>query len=79
MPSVASPAPAAGLPLLLALLLGGCSSPLMPVFTVSGDAPSRTGLTPLGEGAVFGNDAGRVIRLDGAGRVRVDGGDRRGD
>jgi outer membrane protein assembly factor BamB len=39
------------------------------VFTVSGDAPSRTGLTPLGEGAVFGNDAGRVIRLDGAGQV----------
>jgi outer membrane protein assembly factor BamB len=65
---VASPAPADGLPLLLALLLAGCSSPLMPVFTVSGDAPSRTGLTPLGEGAVFGNDAGRVIRLDGAGR-----------
>src|SRR5262249_47037741 len=32
-------------------------------------APSRTGLTPLGDGAVFGNDAGRVIRLDGAGRV----------
>jgi len=39
------------------------------VFTVSGDAPSRTGLTPIGDGAVFGNDAGRVIRLDGAGRV----------
>ena len=39
------------------------------MFTVSGDAPSRTGLTPLGDGAVFGNDAGRVIRLDGTGRV----------
>jgi outer membrane protein assembly factor BamB len=39
------------------------------VFTVSGDAPSRTGLTPLEDGAVFGNDAGRVIRLDGTGRV----------
>jgi len=39
------------------------------VFTISGDAPSRTGLTPLGDGAVFGNDAGRVIRLDGGGRV----------
>jgi len=55
--------------LLLATLASGCSAPLLPVFTVSGDAPSRTGLTPLGDGAVFGNDAGRVIRLDGTGRV----------
>ena len=52
------------------LLSAACSSPLLPVFTDSGDAPSRTGLTPLGDGAVFGNDAGRVIRLDGAGRVQ---------
>jgi outer membrane protein assembly factor BamB len=53
----------------LSLLLGACSSPLLTVFVSSGDAPSRTGLSPLGEGAVFGNDAGRVIRLDGTGRV----------
>jgi outer membrane protein assembly factor BamB len=53
----------------LAVISAGCSAPLLPVFTASGDAPSRTGLTPLGEGAVFGNDAGRVIRLDGSGRV----------
>ena len=53
----------------LSLVLGACSSPLLPVFVASGDAPSRTGLTALAEGAVFGNDAGRVIRLDGAGRV----------
>ena len=54
---------------MLAALAAGCSAPLLPQFTASGDAPSRTGLTPLGEGAVFGNDAGRVIRLDGSGRV----------
>ncbi|MGZ6162509.1 MAG: outer membrane protein assembly factor BamB family protein, partial [Myxococcaceae bacterium] len=66
---VAPPAPAARLSPVLILLLGACSSPLVPVFTVSGDAPSRTGLTPLAEGAVFGNDAGRVLRLDGTGRV----------
>ncbi|HZJ54068.1 MAG TPA: PQQ-binding-like beta-propeller repeat protein [Myxococcaceae bacterium] len=54
---------------LVAALSTACSAPLVPVFTTSGDAPSRTGLTALGEGAVFGNDAGRVIRLDGAGRV----------
>lgn len=38
------------------------------MFAVSGDAPSRTGLVPLGGGAVFGNEAGRVMRLgpDGA-------------
>ena len=54
---------------LLALLCPACTAPLIPVFTASGDAPSRTGLTALGDGAVFGNDAGRVIRLDGSGRV----------
>lgn len=54
---------------LLATLCLACSATLVPVFTISGDAPSRTGLTPLGDGAVFGNDAGRVIRVDGAGRV----------
>jgi outer membrane protein assembly factor BamB len=51
-----------------ALFLSSCSAPLTPVFSTSGDAPSRTGLTPLGDGAVFGNDAGRVIRLDSHGR-----------
>jgi outer membrane protein assembly factor BamB len=55
--------------LLLGVLCSACTAPLLPVFTVSGDAPSRTGLSALGDGAVFGNDAGRVIRLDGAGRV----------
>jgi outer membrane protein assembly factor BamB len=55
--------------LLLAALCTACTAPLVPVFTSSGDAPSRTGLTALGDGAVFGNDAGRVIRLDGAGRT----------
>jgi len=67
---VALPAPAACASLAFLALLGACSAPLVPVFSVSGDAPSRTGLTPLGDGAVFGNDAGRVIRLDGAGRTQ---------
>ncbi|HTS82403.1 MAG TPA: PQQ-binding-like beta-propeller repeat protein [Myxococcaceae bacterium] len=56
--------------LVLALLQGACSSPLLPVFAASGDAPSRTGLTAIGDGALFGNDAGRVIRLDSGGRAR---------
>jgi outer membrane protein assembly factor BamB len=47
-------------PLFLCL---GCSSPLERVFSISGDAPSRSGLAALGEGAVFGNEAGRVMRL----------------
>jgi outer membrane protein assembly factor BamB len=54
---------------LLLSLIAGCSSPLVTTFTASGDAPSRTGLTALGDGAVFGNDAGRVLRLDGTGRT----------
>jgi len=45
------------------LLCLGCNSPLQRVFSISGDAPSRSGLVPLGEGAVFGNEAGRVLRL----------------
>ena len=61
--------PCLAVTLLLGALCPACSAPLLPVFTVSGDAPSRTGLTPLEDGAVFGNDAGRVIRLDGTGRV----------
>jgi outer membrane protein assembly factor BamB len=59
----------AGLAVLCASLLLGCSSPLVQVFSVSGDAPSRTGLTPLGDGAVFANDAGRILRLDAQGRT----------
>jgi outer membrane protein assembly factor BamB len=53
------------LPLLLVCV--GCSSPLERVFSASGDAPSRSGLTALGDGAVFGNEAGRVLRLDAGG------------
>ncbi|HXX32383.1 MAG TPA: PQQ-binding-like beta-propeller repeat protein [Myxococcaceae bacterium] len=50
------------------LLLAGCASPLEQTFGFSGDAPSRTGLVPIGEGALFANEAGRVMRLgpDGA-------------
>ena len=56
---------------LAALLLSvGCNSPLEQVFSFSGDAPSRTGLVPLGDGAVFGNDAGRVVRLGPDGVAR---------
>jgi outer membrane protein assembly factor BamB len=39
------------------------------VFSISGDAPSRSGLAPLGDGAVFGNEAGRVLRLGPQGAV----------
>jgi outer membrane protein assembly factor BamB len=53
----------------LLLALVGCSSPLERVFSTSGDAPSRSGLAVLGEGAVFGNEAGRVLRLGGHGEV----------
>ncbi|MGO9764723.1 MAG: PQQ-binding-like beta-propeller repeat protein [Myxococcaceae bacterium] len=53
----------------LLLLCLGCSSPLQKVFSVSGDAPSRSGLAPLGEGAVFGNEAGRVLRLGPGGSL----------
>jgi hypothetical protein len=56
-------------PVAAVLFLSACASPLVPVFATSGDAPSRTGLTAMGEGAVFGNDAGRVFRLDAGGQV----------
>lgn len=54
----------------LVLLCLGCSSPLQAVFTVSGDAPSRSGLAPLGQGALFGNEAGRVLRLGPGGAMQ---------
>jgi outer membrane protein assembly factor BamB len=60
---------ALGLTALLLLVAVGCSSPLERVFSVSGDAPSRSGLAALGEGAVFGNEAGRVLRLAPSGDV----------
>lgn len=60
---------ALGLTLPLLLVSFGCSSPLERVFSVSGDAPSRSGLGALGEGAVFGNEAGRVLRLGPRGEV----------
>jgi outer membrane protein assembly factor BamB len=54
----------------LFLVCVGCSSPLEKVFTVSGDAPSRSGLAALGDGAVFGNEAGRVLSLGAGGATR---------
>jgi outer membrane protein assembly factor BamB len=51
----------------LLLLCLGCSSPLQRVFSVSGDAPTRSGLSALGDGAVFGNEAGRVLHLGASG------------
>jgi outer membrane protein assembly factor BamB len=51
----------------LLLVCVGCSSPLQSVFSTSGDAPSRSGLAALGDGAVFGNEAGRVVRLGPSG------------
>ncbi len=56
-----------GWPLLL--LCAGCNAPLQRVFSTSGDAPSRSGLAVLDEGAVFGNEAGRVLRLGPMGEV----------
>jgi outer membrane protein assembly factor BamB len=53
----------------LLLLCAGCSSPLERVFSTSGDAPSRSGLAVLDNGAVFGNEAGRVLRLGPQGEV----------
>jgi outer membrane protein assembly factor BamB len=55
------------LPLFLVCL--GCSSPLQRVFSTSGDAASRSGLAALGDGAVFGNEAGRVVRLGPGGAI----------
>ncbi len=55
------------MPLFLVCL--GCSSPLQKVFSTSGDAPSRSGLAALGAGAVFGNEAGRVVRLGPGGAL----------
>ena len=54
---------------LLLLLCAGCTAPLEHVFSTSGDAPSRSGLAVLGEGAVFGNEAGRVLRLGPQGEI----------
>jgi outer membrane protein assembly factor BamB len=54
---------------LLCLVCVGCGSPLKSVFSTSGDAPSRSGLAPLGTGAVFGHEAGRVVRLGPGGAV----------
>jgi outer membrane protein assembly factor BamB len=59
-----------GWALSLPLLLAGCTAPLERTFSTSGDASTRSGLTALGDGAVFGNEAGRVLRLGARGEVQ---------
>jgi outer membrane protein assembly factor BamB len=53
-----------------AVALTGCNSPAEEAFAYSSDAPSRTGLLPLAEGVILGNEAGALIRLDQEGRER---------
>lgn len=38
------------------------------VWSWSGEGPSRSGLLPVKDGVVFGNEAGAVVRLDATGR-----------
>ncbi len=54
----------------IAVALTGCNSPAEVAFAYSSDAPSRTGLLPLEDGVVLGNEAGALIRLDPNGRER---------
>ena len=58
------------LPLALAALMAACRQPTEKLFVTSTDAPSRTGLVALEDGVLAGNEAGRLLRLDGQGEVR---------
>jgi outer membrane protein assembly factor BamB len=49
-------------------LLLSCSMPAERAWSYSSDAPSRTGLLPLEDGVVLGNEAGALLRLDDEGR-----------
>ncbi|MBF5043827.1 PQQ-binding-like beta-propeller repeat protein [Aggregicoccus sp. 17bor-14] len=58
------------LPLLLMLLaLAGCKRPVEQVVAYSSDASSRTGLLPLADGVLLGNEAGALLRLRADGTV----------
>ncbi|HZI05729.1 MAG TPA: PQQ-binding-like beta-propeller repeat protein, partial [Archangium sp.] len=52
------------LPLALAALMAACRQPTEKLFVTSTDAPSRTGLVPLEDGVLAGNEAGRLLRLN---------------
>ncbi len=54
----------------IAVALTGCNSPAEVAFAYSSDAPSRTGLLPLADGVVLGNEAGALIRIDEDGREK---------
>ena len=50
--------------LAMAALMAACRQPTGKLFTFSSDAPSRSGLVPLEDGVLMGNEAGRFLRLD---------------
>ncbi|QRN95125.1 PQQ-binding-like beta-propeller repeat protein [Archangium violaceum] len=57
------------LPLAVVALMAACRQPADRLFATSTDAPSRSGLLPLGDGVLVGNEAGRLLRLDRQGET----------
>jgi outer membrane protein assembly factor BamB len=57
------------LSVLLLLALAGCKRPVERVVEFSSDASSRTGLVPLPDGVLLGNEAGALLRLHADGSV----------
>ncbi len=51
-------------------LLSACDRAAAPAWTWSGEGPSRTGLHPLEDGVLFGNEAGALVRLGADGEPR---------
>lgn len=47
----------------------GCDRPSAHAWTWSGDGPSRSGLYPLEDGVLFGNEAGALVRLGADGEM----------
>ncbi|MBX5482568.1 MAG: PQQ-binding-like beta-propeller repeat protein [Myxococcaceae bacterium] len=54
----------------LALALSGCDQAAELSWSWAGEGPSRSGLTEVDGGVIFGNEAGALVRLDETGRVR---------
>lgn len=73
LPSLGHPMPRFPLlPLLLLALTaaaGGCRRPVERVLEFSSDASSRTGLVPVADGVLLGNEAGALLRLRPDGSV----------
>jgi len=55
---------------LVVCLLAACGKPVRQEFALSTDAPSRTQLVPLGDGALAANEGGRLMRLGPGGETR---------